>query len=77
MTGMKHNENVEKLKTELEEKAKRLKQSAEENKEQLKHGAEEMSAELKELLAKELETLKARDKHRYAEMLAIFAKHNF
>ena len=77
MTGMKHNEKAEKLKTELEEKAERIKQSAEENKEQLKHGAEEMSAELKELLAKELETLKARDKHRYAEMLAIFAKHNF
>ena len=77
MTGMKHNENVEKLKTELEENAERLKQSAEENKEQLKHSAEEMSAELKRLLAEELEALKTRDKHRYAEMLAIFAKHNF
>ena len=74
---MKHNENVEKLKTELEENAERLKQSAEENKEQLKHSAEEMSAELKRLLAEELEALKTRDKHRYAEMLAIFAKHNF
>ena len=77
MTGMKHNENVEKLKTELEENAELLKQSAEENKEQLKHSAEEMSAELKRLLAEELEALKTRDKHRYAEMLAIFAKHNF
>ena len=77
MTGMKHNENVEKLKTELEKNAERLKQSAEENKEQLKHSAEEMSAELKRLLAEELEALKTRDKHRYAEMLAIFAKHNF
>ena len=74
---MKHNENVEKLKTELEENAERLKQSAEETKEQLKHSAEEMSAELKRLLAEELEALKTRDKHRYAEMLAIFAKHNF
>lgn len=74
---MKHNENVEKLKTELEKNAERLKQSAEENKEQLKHSAEEMSAELKRLLAEELEALKTRDKHRYAEMLAIFAKHNF
>ena len=74
---MKHNENVEKLKTKLEENAERLKQSAEENKEQLKHSAEEMSAELKRLLAEELEALKTRDKHRYAEMLAIFAKHNF
>ena len=77
MTGMKHNEKTEKLKTELEEKAERFKQSAEENKEHLKHSAEEMSAELKELLSKELETLKTRDKHRFAEMLAIFAKHNF
>ena len=74
---MKHNEKTEKLKTELEEKAERFKQSAEENKEHLKHSAEEMSAELKELLSKELETLKTRDKHRFAEMLAIFAKHNF
>ena len=74
---MKHNENVEKLKTELEKNAERLKHSAEENKEQLKHSAEEMSAELKRLLAEELEALKTRDKHRYAEMLAIFAKHNF
>lgn len=74
---MKHNEKVEKLKTELEEETERLKQSAAESKEQLKHGAEEMSAELKGLLAKELETLKTRNKHRYAEMLAIFAKHNF
>ena len=74
---MKHNEKVEKLKTELEEETERLKQSAAESKEQLKHGAEEMSAELKGLLAKELETLKTRNKHRYAEMLSIFAKHNF
>ena len=77
MTGMMHNEKAGKLKTELEEKTERLKQSAAENKEQWKHSAEEMSAELKALLAKELETLKTRDKHRYAEMLAIFAKHNF
>ena len=77
MTEMKHNVKAEKLKTELEEKTERFKQSAAENKEQWKHSAEEMSAELKELLAKELETLKTRDKHRYAEMLAIFAKHNF
>ena len=74
---MKHNEKVEKLKTELEEETERLKQSAAESKEQLKHGAEEMSAELKGLLAKELETLKTRNKYRYAEMLSIFAKHNF
>ena len=74
---MMHNEKAGKLKTELEEKTERLKQSAAENKEQWKHSAEEMSAELKVLLAKELETLKTRDKHRYAEMLAIFAKHNF
>ena len=63
---MKHSERKEARKIELDEKKKSLKQ-----------GAVEMSAELKRLLSKELEAFQSRDKHRYAEMLAIFAKHNF
>ena len=63
---MKHSERKESRKIELDEKKKSLKQ-----------GAVEMSAELKRLLSKELEAFQSRDKHRYAEMLAIFAKHNF
>ncbi|MBQ1846814.1 MAG: AarF/ABC1/UbiB kinase family protein [Clostridia bacterium] len=58
-------------------KTEKLKKEFESKKEKIKTGAAELSAELKRLLKDEIEALKKREKHRSAEMLAIFAKHNF
>ena len=58
-------------------KTEKLKKEFESKKEKIKTGAAELSAELKHLLKDEIEALKKREKHRSAEMLAIFAKHNF
>ena len=46
-------------------------------KEQIKWNTAEMSVELKRLLNSEIEAFRQREKHRSAEMIAIFAKHNF
>ena len=46
-------------------------------KEQIKRSTEEMSAELKRLLESEIKVFHQREKHRSAEMIAIFARHNF
>ena len=65
------------LKKDIEIRKDALKKDLESRAEKFKKGAEEMSAELKKLLADEIEALKKREKHRSAEMIAIFAKHNF
>ena len=67
----------DKLKKEIESKKDVLKKDLKIGAEKFKKGAEEMSAELKKLLSDEIEALKKREKHRSAEMIAIFAKHNF
>lgn len=61
----------------MSDMTEKIKKKIENKKEKLKHGAIELSAELKQLLKDEIETIKKREKHRSAEMLAIFAKHNF
>ena len=61
----------------LTAKTQKLMQELEEEKAHLQWNAAEMSVELKRLLQNEIESLKQRDKHRSAEMIAIFAKHNF
>ena len=61
----------------LNGKAQKLVDKLENEKEQIKHSTEEMSAELKRLLESEIEALQKREKHRSAEMIAIFARHNF
>ena len=66
-------ETVDKLKTMGREGLKEL----DSERERLKGEAHEMSAELKRLLANEIESLKKIEKKRSAEMISIFAKHNF
>ncbi len=44
---------------------------------QLTHQSTEMSAKLKQMLSQEIEDYKKREKQRSAEILAVFAKHNF
>ncbi len=61
----------------LNERTQKLLKELESRKDRIKRGTEEMSAELKQLLRGEIESLKKHEKHRSAEMLAIFAKHNF
>ena len=61
----------------LNDKAQKLVNKLENEKEQIKHNTEEMSAELKQLLESEIEAFQKREKHRSAEMVSIFAKHNF
>ena len=61
----------------LNDKTKKLVDELENEKEQLKRSTEEMSAELKRLLKNEIEAFQQREKRRSAEMLAIFARHNF
>ena len=61
----------------MNDKTEKLLKEIESRTEKIKHGAEELSSELKRLLKDELESIKKREKHRSAEMLAIFARHNF
>ena len=61
----------------LNDKAQKLVNKLENEKDQIKHNTEEMSAELKQLLESEIEAFQKREKHRSAEMVSIFAKHNF
>ncbi len=61
----------------LNDKKQKLADELENEKEQLKRSTAEMSAELKRLLKSELEAFQQREKHRSAEMLTIFARHNF
>ncbi len=61
----------------LNDKTHKLVNELENEKEQIKRSTEEMSAELKRLLKSEIEAFQQREKHRSAEMLAIFARHNF
>ena len=61
----------------LNDKTQKLMDQLASEKAQLKRSTEEMSAELKKLLENEIEAFRQRDKHRAAEMVAIFAKHNF
>ena len=61
----------------LTDKKQNLMDELKNEKEQIRHSTEEMSAELKRLLNSEIEAFRQREKHRSAEMIAIFAKHNF
>ena len=61
----------------LNDKKQKLMDQLASEKEQLKRSTEQMSAELKKLLESEIEAFRQRDKHRAAEMVAIFAKHTF
>ena len=61
----------------LNDKKQKLMDELENEKEQIKRSTEEMSAELKRLLESEIKVFHQREKHRYAEMIAIFARHNF
>ena len=61
----------------LNDKAQKLVDKLENEKEQIKHSTEEMSAELKRLLESEINAFQKHEKHRSAEMISIFAKHNF
>ena len=61
----------------LNDKKQKLMDELENEKEQIKRSTEEMSAELKRLLESEIKAFQQREKHRSAEMIAIFAKHNF
>ncbi len=54
-----------------------LQKELELRKEKLKHNAEDLSADLISLLADEIENYKKMDKRRSAEMLSIFAAHNY
>ena len=63
---MPRNEKTEKIVSEIKDKT-----------EKIKRRTAEMSEELKRLLKDEIDALKQKEKHRSAEMLAIFAKHNF
>ena len=46
-------------------------------KSQMKHSTMEISGKLKQMLANEIDAYNHREKHRAAEILAVFAKHNF
>ena len=61
----------------LNDKKQKLMDELENEKEQINRSTEEMSAELKRLLESEIKVFHQREKHRSAEMIAIFARHNF
>ena len=61
----------------LNDKKQKLMDELENEKEQIKRSTEEMSAELKRLLESEIKVFHQREKHRSAEMIAIFVRHNF
>ena len=61
----------------LNDKKQKLMDELENEKEQIKRSTEEMSAELKRLLESEIKVFHQLEKHRSAEMIAIFARHNF
>ena len=61
----------------LNDKKQKLMDELEIEKEQIKRSTEEMSAELKRLLESEIKVFHQREKHRSAEMIAIFARHDF
>ena len=61
----------------LNDKKQKLMDELEIEKEQIKRSTEEMSAELKRLLESEIKVFHQREKHRSAEIIAIFARHNF
>jgi len=66
----KRQEAVQKSKRELQEELERRKQA-------LKHTQAEMNAKMKQLLSGELREMKKSEKTRGAEIIAVFAKHNF
>ena len=55
----------------------KLKQELDSIKAEMKGNRKEMSARLKQLLKKEIEEFKRRDKTRAADIISIFAAHNF
>ena len=55
----------------------KLRAEMEERKAQLKHDKKEMGAALKKLLASEIKVYEKQEKRRSAEIISVFAKHNF
>ena len=62
---------------ERRQKRVELQNSIEAGKTKFRESAKEMSSDLKNLLSKEISSMKCHQKTRGAEILAIFAKHNF
>ena len=62
---------------EAREKASKLRSGAAQKTIQFRESAKEMSDDLKNLLSKEINQMKHREKRRSAEMISIFARHNF
>ena len=62
---------------ERRERAEQRRSAVNEKKRQFRESAKEMSDDLKNLIAKDIAEMKNREKRRSAEMLSIFAKHNF
>ena len=62
---------------EMREKAGKIKTGAAQKTIQFRESAKGMSDDLKKLLAKEISDMRQREKRRSAEMISIFAKHNF
>ena len=62
---------------EMRGRTEQMKVSASERRVQFRNSAKEMSEDLKKLISKDISYMKHREKTRSAEMLSIFAKHNF
>ena len=87
-TGNEIKENVQKAGDQVKAQQKKIADNAKEKASKIKNGAvqqtirfrdgaKEMSDDLKKLLAKEIFEMKNREKRRSAEMISIFARHNF
>ena len=70
-------EKVQKRQEAVQKSKEELQQELERRKAQLQHTTAQMSDKLRSMLAGEMEAMKKRQKTRGAEILAIFAKHNF
>lgn len=70
-------ETKEKIKETASEAKEKLKENASEAKQKLKKGTAEVNADLKKLLDEEVAKFKNRDNKRSAEIISIFAAHNY
>ena len=73
--GMKARRKI--FSNEMREKASEMESDAAQNGTRFRAGAKGLSDDLKRLLSKDMKKMKQREKRRSAEMLSIFAKHNF
>lgn len=74
-SGMKARRKM--FSNEVREKTSQMKEGVEKRRIQFRESAKGMSDDLKNLLGKEINEMKHREKRRSAEMISIFAKHNF